>query len=99
MVSDNEFAEEEEDDEFDKDDFSGGSDSDDDGDHISEAQQAAILSLFNDAPLLDIQSMINISTKKLETLLSLRPFENFKDLVSFNYLKIELIWLFKTLYI
>jgi len=48
---------------------------------LSEAQQVAILSLFNDAPLLDIQSMINISTKKLETLLSLRPFENFKDLV------------------
>ncbi len=81
-MSDNEYADDDDGEDFNRSDASGGDDSDDDGDNISEDQQIAILSLFNDASLQDIQSMINISTKKLQTLLSLRPFTDFKDLVN-----------------
>ena len=47
---------------------------------MSDGQKAAILSLFSEASLEEIMSMINITKKKIQTLLELRPFATFKDL-------------------
>jgi SWI/SNF-related matrix-associated actin-dependent regulator 1 of chromatin subfamily A len=47
---------------------------------VSDGQKVAILSLFSEASVEEIMSMINITKKKIETLLALRPFATFKDL-------------------
>jgi SWI/SNF-related matrix-associated actin-dependent regulator of chromatin subfamily A containing DEAD/H box 1 len=56
-----------------------GSDSDSDAE-MPETHKNAILALFNKATVDEIQSMINISAKRLETVLALRPFIGFADL-------------------
>ncbi len=48
---------------------------------MSDSQKAAILTLFNDASVEDIQSMINITIKRVKNLVELRPFTDFADLV------------------
>lgn len=50
------------------------------GDNMTDSQKAAILSLFNDASVEDIQSMISISIKRVKNLVELRPFLDFSDL-------------------
>ena len=71
--SDNEFAKRGAD--YDTDDSA------DEEDKMTDEEKAAILSMLNDASSEDIQSMINISAKRVSTLMSLRPFKNYEDLV------------------
>jgi SWI/SNF-related matrix-associated actin-dependent regulator of chromatin subfamily A containing DEAD/H box 1 len=67
------------DNEFYEGDGGDGSDSDSDAE-MPETHKNAILALFNKATVDEIQSMINISAKRLETVLTLRPFAGFADL-------------------
>lgn len=65
--------------------FKGGGASDDsdfEGENYTDDQKEAILEMFNEAPLEDIQSMINISKLKMKHIIELRPFKDFLDLVS-----------------
>ena len=73
--------------EYGNDDMNGDSDNSDTEEQLSDQQKVAILGLFNNASVEEIQSMMSISTKRLDTLLSLRPFENFNDLVRFCYIR------------
>lgn len=78
LQSDND---DQDDDDFDRNDRGDNStDSNDDEISLTEEEKEAILTLFNNSPMEDIQSMINISTNRLKTLLSLRPFQNYPDL-------------------
>lgn len=70
------------------DDFNRNDNSDDSGDtsgsdefNYSDFMKTAILNTLNKSTFDDIQSMINISAKKLEKLISLRPFKSFPQMV------------------
>ncbi len=80
-VVEEEAASGDEGEDFGEDDMSGDSDNSDTEEHLTDQQKEAVLALFNDASVEDIQSMMNIAKKRLEALVSLRPFENFNDLV------------------
>lgn len=43
-----------------------------------------ILDLFNNAPISNFKSLVNISQKKWELLNSLKPYSNYSNLVSLN---------------
>ena len=49
---------------------------------LSEEKKVAILSFLNEASIDDIHCMLGTSTKRLEILLSLRPFKTFFDMVT-----------------
>ena len=55
-----------------------GSEDSDEGDNLSDGQKDAILTLFRDASVEEIMSMINLTKKKIQTLLTLRPFTSFR---------------------
>jgi len=81
------LADEEEGDDFDdgEDYEKGGGASDDsdfEGENYTDDQKEAILKMFNEASIEDIQSMINISKARVKNLVELRPFVDFTDLVS-----------------
>ncbi len=79
---------EEADDFDDGDDYEKGGGASDDSDFESEnytdEQKEAILKMFNEASIEDIQSMINISKGRVKSLVDLRPFVDFTDIVSWN---------------
>ena len=69
------------DNDYDKNDYSDDDSQDSDSEEkLTEEQMFDVLNLFNKASPEDIQSMINISPKRLELLISLRPFRNFGHL-------------------
>ena len=78
---------EEENNGFDDDDddyMRGGGASDDsdfEGENYTEDQKVAILEMFNNASVEDIQSMISISKNRVKSLVECRPFTDFADLV------------------
>lgn len=65
--------------EYDKDAYSDDSDSDSE-EKLTDEQCQQVLNLMNNASAEDIQSIINISPKRLQLLISLRPFRSFNHL-------------------
>lgn len=79
-IDDEEF--EEDDDNYEKGGGGGGcsDDSDFEGDNYSDYEKGAILKMFNEASIEDIQSMININKPRVKSLIALRPYVDFIDL-------------------
>lgn len=81
-------------DDSDFDDSAESGSEDDDGFQYSEEDKDMIVRYFNKTKLEELQSLIN--SKKLETVIALRPFRSFTDLVFVYVLSINL---FKRLHI